>query len=164
MAHSAVLPFLLRRSHDVIGGGEITSTSETVHGLLRLDGERLIVQWRSERETDRIGQEIRTDREVDPVREVVLPVGAVGAAQLRRSWWPWSGTTRLVLTAADLRAFEEVAGAHGLQLSHPAELVVRVRRQDLEQAREFIGELALALAERALSAAMARREIGGAPE
>ena len=65
----------------------------------------------------------------------------------------------LVLTAADLRAFEEVAGAAGLSLDHPAELALRLRGADLELGREFAGELELALAERALAAAEAKESL-----
>ena len=155
MPHSGALPFLLRRSDDVIGEHGITSTSETVHGLLRLDGERLMIQWRLARQTDQVGRQIRTDREVEPVREVELPLAALAAASVRLSWWPWrkDGGARLVLTAADLRAFEQIAGEGGLKLDHPAELVVRVRRGDRMAAIEFAGELELALAERTLRAA-----------
>lgn len=149
MPHLAAVPFLLVRSHDVIGR-EITSTSETIHGLLRLDGTRLVVQWRLERTTERIGSEIRSDREVEPVREVVLPLESVAGAELRTSIWPWIRRARLVLTAADLRAFEPIAGAAGLEVDHPAELVLFVRRADLAIAAEFVGELELAIAERAL--------------
>lgn len=152
MPHLAALPFLLERSHEVIGR-EITSTSETIHGLLRLDGTRLVVQWRLERTTERIGSEIRSDREVEPVREVVLPLESVAGAQLRTSIWPWISRARLVLTAADLRAFEPIAGAAGLEVDHPAELTLFVRRADLAIAGEFVGELELAIAERALALA-----------
>src|SRR5687767_8332236 len=113
MRHIAALPFFLRRSEDVIAKGEITSTAETVHGLLRLDGEQLVIQWRVARATDRIGSEIRTDRELDPVQEVSVPLNGVAGAAVRASWWPWSGA-RLVLTAADLRAFEQVVGKGAL--------------------------------------------------
>jgi hypothetical protein len=58
-----------------------------------------------------------------------------------------------VLTAADLRAFEEVAGQAGLSLDHPAELALRLRSEDRAAGNEFVGELELALAERALAAA-----------
>ena len=63
------------------------------------------------------------------------------------------GTLSLHLTAWDLRGFEPVAGPSGLQLTHPAELVVRVATRDVDAAREFVSELELALAERALRAA-----------
>jgi len=152
MTHSAALPFFLKRSEDVIAGGSFISTHETVHGLLRLEGEQLVVQWRTARNTDHVGSEIRTDREVTPVREVVIPLAALGGSRVRDSWWPWSAG-RIVLTAADLRAFEAVAGETGLRLEHPAELVFRVRRADLDLAREFVGEVDMALADRALQAA-----------
>jgi hypothetical protein len=152
MTHSAALPFFLKRSEDVIASGSFISTSETVHGLLRLEGEQLVVQWRIARNTDHVGSEIRTDREVTPVREVVIPLAALGGGRVRASWWPWSAG-RIVLTAADLRAFEAVAGETGLRLEHPAELVFRVRRADLDLAREFVGEIDMALADRALQAA-----------
>jgi hypothetical protein len=152
MPHSAALPFVLHRSHDSVGIREITSTHETVHGLLRLEGDRIYVQWRVARSTDRVGMEIRTEREVEPVREVVLPLSAIAGATVR--WrWKWPPGPYLVLTAADLRVFEEVAGAAGLSLDHPAELALRLRRSDRELGTEFAGDLELAVAERALAAA-----------
>jgi hypothetical protein len=135
-----------------VGIREITSTHETVHGLLRLEGDQIYVQWRVARSTDRVGMEIRTDREVEPVREVVVPLSAIAGAAVR--WrWKWPPGPYLVLTAADLRAFEEVAGAAGLSLDHPAELALRLRRADRELGTEFAGDLELAVAERALAAA-----------
>ena len=152
MPHSAALPFVLRRSSDIVGGLEITSTRETIHGLLRLDGDRLHIQWRVARSTDHVGMEIRTDKQVEPVREVVLPLSAVAGAAVR--WrWRWPPGAYLVLTAADLRAFEEVAGVAGLSLDHPAELELRLRGEDRAAGNEFVGELELALAERELAAA-----------
>lgn len=161
---SAALPFLLRRSHDVVGK-EITSTTETVHGLLRLDGETLTIQWRVARETDRVGSEIRTDHEVDPVREMAIPVGSIAGAAVRQRGWVF-GRRRLVLTAANLRAFEPVAGAAGLGLNHPAELVLDLRRGDREAALEFVSELELAVADNALRLAEGapRASLPGAPE
>jgi len=151
MPHSAALPFVIHRKHDVVGM-EVTSTTETVHGLLRLDGDALHIQWRVARKTEHVGWQIRTDKEVEPVREVTVPLSAVGGATVRRRW-RWPPVVYLVLTAADLRAFEEVAGAAGLSLDHPAELALRLRRSDIDLGHEFAGELELALAERALAAA-----------
>jgi hypothetical protein len=153
VSHFAARPFLLRRSDDVIGEQGITSTAETVHGLMRLDGEHLVIQWRVARETDHVGREIRTDREFEPVQEVVVPLTGLAAASVRTSWWPLRRGARLVLTAADLRTFEELAGTGALRLKHPAELIVRIRRSDRAAAQEFAGELELALAEQELRAA-----------
>jgi hypothetical protein len=58
-----------------------------------------------------------------------------------------------VLTAADLRAFADVAGAAGLRLDHPAELRLPLRRADRAAVTESAGDVALAAAERALRAA-----------
>jgi len=153
MPHSAAIPFLLQRRHDVVGLA-ITTTRETVHGLLRLDGDTLHVQWRVARSTDYVGMTIRSDKQVEPVREVVIPLSAIAGATVKWNW-RWPPGPRLVLTAADLRAFEEVAGAAGLSLDHPAELELRLRRSDRALGTEFVGELELAVAEREIAAAEA---------
>lgn len=152
MARSAALPFTLRRSHDVIGTSEITSTKETVYGLLRLDGSRLFIQWRTARKTERIGGEIRSDEELEEVREVSISLEGVAGASVRQRWWEWPSPPRLVLTAADLRAFEAVTSEGGMTLQHPAELVLRLRRRDRLAAEEFSAELSLAVAELAAGA------------
>jgi hypothetical protein len=161
MRAAAALPFMLARSQDVIGVSEITSTREKVHGLLRLDGERLLIQWRVARSTDRVGTRvIRTDHELEPVREVVVPLRVIAGAAVRWRWWEWPPGPRFLLIAADLRAFEEVAGAAGLRLDHPAELALRLRHSDRLVAREFAGELAMALADQAMRAA---EQLGALP-
>ena len=152
MTHFSALPFTLSRVDSVVGQ-EIVSTTEKVHGLLRLDGERLVIQWRVSRATQRVGQVIRTDRQLESVREVVIPLAALAGAVVRWVWWRWPPGRYLVLTGADLRAFEEIAGEGGLRMAHPAELVLQVRRTDHVAAQDFTGELELAIAERALRAA-----------
>ena len=162
MPHSAALPFVLRRTQDTVGMTEITSTTETVHGLLRLEGEQLRIQWRLGRSTERVGSQIRTDRELEPVREVAVPLAALAAARVRWSWRRWPPGRRLVLTAADLQAFEQVAGDGGLRLDHPAELELNMPRKQVAAAREFAAELELALSELALRAAEDDARLPGA--
>lgn len=154
MPRVAAVPFHLRRSDDVVSGTSVTSTTEVVHGLLRLEADRLVVQWRLARQTQRVGaMSLRTDEELEAVRELAVPLSGLAGAAVRRRWWePWVGPV-LVLRAADLRAFEEVAGEGGLRLGHPAELILRLRRTDVLVAEEFASELDLALAERALAEA-----------
>lgn len=144
----AAVPFFLKRSEDVFSASTVTSTTETVHGLLRLDGDRLVVQWRLGRRTERVGTlEVSSDTEYEEVREEVVPLASVAGARVREPWWLfWSGP-RLVLRAADLQAFDAIAGPEGLRLDHPAELVLRLRRKDRLAAEEFSAELALALAQ-----------------
>lgn len=155
MVHTAALPFILRREHGVVSGREITSTRDHLHGLLRLSGEQLVIQWRTTREISRVGREIRTDLELAPIREVAVPLSGLASARVRRVWRHWLPNEVLVLTATDLRAFDALTGegdAPGLVLEHPAEIVLEVRRSDRKLAREFASELRLAISENLLEA------------
>lgn len=147
MHRTSALPFTVRRSQDVIGKDGVTSTRETVYGLLRLAGDNLVVQWQVARQTERIGAEIRTDEEIDALKEVVVPLESVAGAVVRRRWRLWRRAFEIVLTGADLRAFEELTGVGGLRLAHPAELVLQLRRTDRVAAEEFGADLSLAVAE-----------------
>jgi hypothetical protein len=107
MARSATLPFFFKRGRDAISGLSVITTRETVHGLLRLEGGHLTIQWR-----------------------LVVSLSRIAGATVRGGGWTWPLGLRLVLTAADLTALEGLAGKDGLSLDHPAELVVRLRRSD----------------------------------
>jgi len=155
MTRPTALPFSLRRASDVFHQGGIVSTTETVHGLLRMTGETVTIQWRVHRAVDRYGRETRSDHEVEPVREVTVALADLGGAEVRRPWWAFGQRPRLVLTAAALEAFEALAGPAGLQLDHPARLEVRLRREDLQAGQMFAADLALAIGERSLQAAVA---------
>jgi hypothetical protein len=151
MAYSQALPFTLRRSSDAMTSSEFTTTTETAHGLLRLEGDSLVIQWRLVRKTDRIGAaNIQTDEELEAVREVVVPLSGVAGALVRRGWVQWFTGPRIVLRASDLQAFEEVTGEDGLRLGHPAEIVLKLRRADVLAAEEFAAELEMAVAQRGL--------------
>lgn len=150
MPHIPALPFTVHRSNGVINGKEITSTVETIHGLLRVDSDSLVLQWRVQRRTDRVGVEIRSDRELDPVRGASIPIASVSGAMVRWPRWGRNRSGRLVLTAADLRAFESLAGPGGFELAHPAQLVLEVRREDKDAARELATQIELAIADHAL--------------
>jgi len=149
MAYSQALPFTLRRSSDAMSSSEFSTTTETAHGLLRLEGESLVIQWRLARKTDRFGAaSMETDEELEAVREVVVPLSGVAGALVRRDWWRWFTGPRIVLRASDLQAFEAVTGEDGLRLGHPAEIVLKLRRADVLAAEEFAAELELAVAHR----------------
>lgn len=153
MPSSVAFPFVLKRGSDVIDGLEITSTVETIHGLLRLELGHLTVQWRVSRSTDVVGLEIRTDKELEPTRETSVPLSAIAGAVVRWKWRWWRPGFHMILTAADLAAFDVISGESGLKLDHPAELVIRVTRSNRAAADEFAGELNLAVAERELRSA-----------
>lgn len=151
MTVRAAVPFLLKRGEDVMTATSVETTRETIHGVIRLESERVVLQWRLDRKTEVMGGTgMRTDQEFEPVREVEVPLDGVAGATVRAGWLGWLLGPKLVLTAADLAVFEVVAGADGLRMDHPAQLHVRVRRRDRLLAEEFCAELALVLAERSL--------------
>ena len=145
----SAVPFTLKRSSDLYtSGGGYESTTETAHGLVRLEADRLVIQWRVAVVTESMkGAGYETLEEIEPVKEIVIPLAKVaGAFVLERRWWRLLGP-RLVITAADLLAFEKIAGQQGLKLKHPSKLVLRVKRSDRLIAEEFAAELALRLAQ-----------------
>jgi len=151
MPRLAALPFQLSTEHQVISGGSVTTTEERRNGVLRLDNDSVVVQWRVEREIQRIGPEIRTDTELAGIREVTVPITALGHArvQTRGRWW-WR-KWQIVLTARDLQAFDALAREDGFAFVHPSELVLPLRKQTLDAAQEFASEVELAIAEHALA-------------
>lgn len=162
---SSVLPFHLSRSADVVSFAEVSSTTEKIHGVLRLEADALVVQWSTARETQRVGMVIETERTLDPVREARLPFAALGGASLARPLWRWPPLgTVLRLRAADLHAFSTLAGEAGLVLEHPSELTLGIHRRDRALAREFAAALELALAEHALGALEGRAPLDAAAD
>jgi hypothetical protein len=161
MAHpGSALPFLLRRQSDVIGIMEMTTTKETAHGLLRIEEDVLVVQWSTARETQKVGLVMKTDRALDPVREARIPLAGLAGADIGWQWRQWPPGPGLVLRAADLRAFEGLAGEAGLVLEHPAELTLGIRRRDRALAREFAADLEMHLVDQSLKAAERRDRVG----
>ena len=164
MPRMAAVPFTIRRSKDEFSATSLSSTTETVHGLLRLDGDHIVIQWRLDRKIESYSSvSIKTDEDMEPVREVVIPLGAVASAFVRRRWWEFWRGPQMVLTAADLQAFDEVAGDGGLRLGHPAEMVVGLRRADRMLAEEFTAELTLAVAELAAAETHSSRRLKDGP-
>jgi len=150
------LPFIRTRSADAFRSGEYTSTVEKAHGLLRLDPDRLVIQWRVHRTTSEFAAGYSTREELDPVREVAIPLSHLAGAEFKRRARWLGGAPRLVISAGDLRAFEGVAGPDGLSLENPARLELQLPRAEGEAGREFAGELALAISEHQLRLAEER--------
>jgi hypothetical protein len=155
MLTNPALPFVVRRQHQAIDGREVTSTSENTYGLVRLGYESLYIQWRVVREISRVGREIRSEREQDPVREVVVPLARLSGVRMKRDWSRFRPRHVLVLTAVDLTAFDAITDEDdvpGLALDHPAEIVLEVRRSDRNRLGEFTNALRAAVSEHLLKA------------
>ena len=143
----SAVPFTLKRSSDLWDAhGGYEWTTETAHGLVRLEADQLVIQWRLAVQTEKMGDTWETSETIEPVKEIVIPLAKVaGAAVPPRRWWHIVAP-RLVIAASDLLAFEKIAGEQGLKLKHPAKLVLRVKRADRLIAEEFAAELSLAVA------------------
>ena len=144
----SAVPFTLKRSSDLWDSkGGYTATTETAHGLVRLEADRLVIQWRLAVRTESMGgSSWSTKDEIEPVREIEVPLHKVAGATVPRSRWGLLRAPRLVIAAADLVAFDEIAGGQGLKLKHPAKLVLRLKRADRLVAEEFAADMALAVA------------------
>ena len=153
MPQTSALPFVITRAREQASGPEVIAIREELHGLLRIEGTHLVVQWRLARERTRVGREGAGQREQEPVREVAIPLAALANARVQRSgrWWSKKQTS-LVLTASDLRAFAPLAGIGGPTPEHPGELVVPIRPEDEGAVSAFTTELEMALAEQTLRA------------
>ena len=66
----------------------MTTTTETVQGLLRLEGEELTVQWRLARKTEDLGgASHRTEEEFEPVGEATIPLSAMAGGVNSATDW-----------------------------------------------------------------------------
>lgn len=148
------LQFTSSRATDVIGAGSFSTTTETIHGLFRLESDRLVVQWRRQRATEHYGSEIRSDASIEEVQATELAIAAIAGVQLHRPWWRWWGGPDLILTARDLRAFEPILAPGSLHLDHPGQLRVRIHRRDQDHAVLFASDLNVACSDRALHEAI----------
>ncbi len=151
----SAVPFTFRRSQDLSSwryesetGVYESNRRETAHGLVRVEEDRLVIQWRlAVKRQLWSASSWETREDIEPVREIVIPLASVsGAFVMDRRWWDWTGP-KLVITASDLLAFEKIAGQEGLRLQHPSKLVLRIKSVDRLIAREFAAELALKVAQ-----------------
>lgn len=150
MSHPS-LPFQLSFSSDELTAGtevRIRSTKRTVVGLLRLAGDRLHLQLgetHAIQEVTDVG--FRTRTEPRPVSDREIPLGQLAEVRLERRLLGW----RVCLAANDLRTFEGVPGARGVELRLP------VARAHRGRAEELVGAIELALADLALLRASSDR-------
>ena len=91
------IPFRLRRGAN--DPATFVYTVDEVSGLIGLEEDGLVLQYREK--TSQSSWPARAPTESD-LRVLHIPLGALRRAELRRGWFH----TRLVLAAADLRAFE----------------------------------------------------------
>jgi hypothetical protein len=91
---------------------QAVSTSYRCHGVLRLDGELLTIEWGGEvhvQEVDPLS--VRDDRMAMPDEWITVPVSQLSQATLAGGWW----RPRLTLQARELGALAPVPSEeHGI--------------------------------------------------
>lgn len=138
------VPFTIQRVDYELD--DTIAITETLRGILRLEIDKLVIQWEKEREVaDFEDDSLGLDSEVGPRREVSIPLHRLGGARVKRPWlffWP---APKLVLTASDLEAFAALSGDQGIRLKHPAKIEFKLQRSDRLLAEELAAELELAV-------------------
>ena len=107
-----ILSFRLKlRGTDRFDGLQAESTSFRVHGLLRLEGDALVIQWGGTVQIQDFGLfTFRDEQEVLSDESVVVPVRDLYRALAVGGWW----RPRLMIQAKELGALAAVPGEeHG---------------------------------------------------
>jgi hypothetical protein len=138
---SVRLPFTVPGAagvHTAAGGAQVVLWIPEVNGLLGVERDALLLQYR-----------VR-DRAAgydSGVREVRVPLDGIEVVEVRRRWFR---PPRVVVRVRDLRLLESVPVARGV------ELALEINRRDLVVARDLVSTVALRAAERALGAGETR--------
>jgi len=149
------LAFRLRRDRTLAAPGDITAIREIVHGTIQLAAGRVTLRWWIDRVTDRFGRDIRTaEREAPSPNEATIAIGDLARVDLRRdAWWRRPRGARLVLEAADPRAFAALVGPNGLLNADAVTLALGIGPRDRDAGRELAADLGIAIGDLALGGA-----------
>jgi hypothetical protein len=126
--------------HGDTAGRPVTLWIPEVDGLLTLDGDALLLQYRVRDKAAAYDS---------GVRELRVPLEGVESVEVRRRWF---GSPRVVIRVRDLRLLATLPGSRG------GELALQVARHELPAAQDLASTVALRAAERALGAGSERRE------
>jgi hypothetical protein len=108
------LTFTLRKPSENNSAGLVTSWAQfKVHGVLQLDGDRLVLEWAVTASTGAVdGMDVRMNTAEHPPEALELPLERLYEAKSQGGWW----RPQLALIANDLTLFQGVPGADGATL------------------------------------------------
>ncbi|HEU4455941.1 MAG TPA: hypothetical protein VFR81_22940 [Longimicrobium sp.] len=139
MTRSPAVPFKHRRSESVMSS-DWKQTVTRVSGLAWMEDEAVVLQYRT-RVTVTSGATSNLPQTTESeVREHRVPLAALRSARVVGGWW-WP---RIVLAAADLRAFDGFPVARGAG----EELSLRISLGHRGDAADLASSIELALANR----------------
>lgn len=132
------VPFAIRRvAYDA---NTFIRNDTALGGLVGTDGEHLVLQFRETRKRSQGGLPLDEGSESE-LAEIRVPIAAVRRIELRKGWF----RTRLMIAAADLRAFEPLrAWLKG------SELILSIPRAERTDAADLASSVELALSTRLL--------------
>jgi len=141
-----VLPFTLKVAGDSqYKTRDVREIRYQVHGVARLDGGALVLQWSGERYITEIkGPEVSERVEALPVTTLRIPGAGLGLIERRGRWRP-----RVEVVVTDLALLEGVPGAAR------GRLALVIARRDTALADEFISNVRVVMADAAIAAAEA---------
>ncbi len=105
-AAPAPLPFTLKvPGKDDITGADISSTTFRFHGLLRFDGQELLLEWAGTADIDEVsGLDVRSETISLPAESLAVPIERIRTVELHPGWW----RPHLEVTGSDLGALATV--------------------------------------------------------
>jgi hypothetical protein len=124
-----------------IDSSGVYDSSVRIHGLARLEGNTLILEWSGTISHDEVGKTIGSWTESLPVKSASIPLSSLATVEFRRGWLL---SPRLVLRASDLNGFSGIPGVEA------GVLVLRLLRRDRRAGRDLAANLELGLADAAL--------------
>ncbi len=142
------LPFRLRVVEPAVAvrRNAVDTTESRLHGLARLDGSTLRLEWSGTVESTVVrGPEVRIERRELPVSGLEVPVQELARVELRGRWF----RPRLVLRPVRLDGLAAVPSATG------GTLTLWIERRDWALAGELAASLEVEMADAALRAASA---------
>jgi len=131
-------------SESSVEKGFARAVAVSLHGVMRLEGDHLVIEWSGTRHVSEAGRgTARSAVEQLPVSRATIPVASLGRVTLRRHWW----RRRLEIASADLSALQAIPTARA------GRVVLEITRADRHLAADLVSQIELAAADHALAAA-----------
>lgn len=136
------VPFSLALPKEAsVDRGSVQSKVYQVHGMARLDGDRLTLEWSGSIQITEVqGHGVRTLRQSVPAQRLVLPASRIARFEARGRWWkPY----------VELRT-DSIAPLELVPTAAAGRILLRISRRDWGAARELASHVQLAMADAAL--------------
>jgi hypothetical protein len=150
------VPFSLSLPKEAaVDGAGVQSKVYQVRGMVRLDGDRLTLEWSGSVEIVEVRGKggVRTLRQSVPAQRLVLPVSRIASFEPRSRWWkPY----------VELRT-DSIAPLELVPTASAGRVMLRIARSDWGATRDLASHVQLAMADAALHDAERPRPLPSQP-